>query len=93
MTVKSRYLKVDFFKEINIISLNTSAYSKRDQLSLNYVMWKNHIVITPFYEPYENHRKNGDFEFIYGKNHTHDVVKKGRYERFIYLDMKFSVLK
>ncbi len=52
-------------------------YSKRDQLSFNFVMWKNNIIVTPFYKPYENHRENGDFKFIYGKNHTTD--KKGHF--------------
>lgn len=61
-------------------------YSKRDQLSLNYIMWKNKISVTPFYEPYENHHENGDFEFIIGEKHTQNKITNSNKEYWnIYL--------
>ena len=55
-------------------------YSKRDQLSFNYIMWKNKVPVTPFYDPYENHHTNGDFEFVIGAKHTQDKIGgKGKF--------------
>lgn len=51
-------------------------YSKRDQLSFNYIMWKNGVEVRPFYDNRQNHHNNGDFIFQSGKKHNQDVIRK-----------------
>ena len=58
-------------------------YSKRDQLSFDYVMWKENICVYPFYTNGKEHRQNGDFAFIYGKKHDQDKIKRINYKHKI----------
>ena len=51
------------------------SYSKRDQLSFDYAIWKNNISVLPLYEKGTEHRTNGDFVFRYGNNHNQDKIK------------------
>lgn len=52
-------------------------YSKRDQLSFNYALWKTGTVATPIYSG-ENgfgiHRKCSDFIFVYVPSHNQDKI-------------------
>ena len=45
-------------------------YSKRDQLSFDYALWKNNTIVHPLYPNGKDHRENGDFTFLYGQNHN-----------------------
>lgn len=52
-------------------------FSKRDQLSLRYVLWKTKVPIIPIYTD-ENgfgiHRQSKDFTFIFKKTHNQDKI-------------------
>lgn len=60
-------------------------YSKRDQLSFDYAMWKNNIKTIPFYDDNGagTHRNNGDFKFTYIPAHNQDKIKKFSYKELI----------
>lgn len=61
-------------------------YSKRDQLSFNYALWKTGIKQTPVYtdkDGFGNHRTSEDFTFVKSKTHNHNVVKTRRFIRFV----------
>lgn len=54
-------------------------YSKRDQLSFNYALWKTNIERTPIYSgPYGFgiHRQNETFSFVYQQGHGTDKLRK-----------------
>ncbi len=59
-------------------------YSKRDQLSFDYVMWANNIKTVPFYN--DNgagmHRYCGDFIFKYIPEHNQDKIKTHKFKLF-----------
>ncbi len=57
-------------------------YSKRDQLSFDYAIWKNNISVLPFYEKGTEHRENGDFLYHYGKKHNQDKLKYPNFKIF-----------
>ncbi|MBO8425667.1 MAG: DUF616 domain-containing protein [Proteobacteria bacterium] len=63
----------------NMISL----YSKRDQLSFDFVAWKNQVKITDMYETAGAHRKNGDFVFTYIPQHNQDKIPSKKMPRWI----------
>jgi len=44
------------------------SYSKRDQLSFNFVLWHYNMSYTEMYNG--DHRTNGDFDFIYKQSHN-----------------------
>ena len=57
-------------------------YSKRDQLSFNYALWKTGVKNTPIYSD-ENgfgiHRKSPDFTFVFATTHNQDkTIYKSR---------------
>lgn len=52
-------------------------YSKRDQLSFNYAMWKTGVLHTPIYvdeRGFGMHRKSPDFTYIVSATHNQDVI-------------------
>lgn len=51
-------------------------YSKRDQLSFDFAMWKNQITVLPFYSNGKDHHLNGDFVFQSGKKHDQDKLSE-----------------
>mgnify|MGYP003289656241 CR=1 FL=1 len=51
-------------------------FSKRDQLSFDYTLWKYHVYIRPFYEKETEHRTNGDFLFQYGQRHDQNKINQ-----------------
>ena len=53
-------------------------YSKRDQLSFNYVMWNKNIIVHPLYLDKKAHRLDENFIFLYGKNHNRGYGRGGR---------------
>jgi len=59
-------------------------YSKRDQLSFNYAMWKNNITIQPLYDSNdtETHRTSKNFKFTYGATHDQNKVKTRKFKLF-----------
>lgn len=60
-----------------------SKYSKRDQLSFDFVAWKYGINITPMYTIPGMHRTCGDFTFVYIDSHNQDKIKKFKYPYYI----------
>lgn len=53
-------------------------YSKRDQLSFNFVAWRYNIKITPLYNQAGEHRTNKDFIFSYKAAHNQDKITSKR---------------
>lgn len=56
-------------------------YSKRDQLSFNYVLWKTGINQTPIYtnkDGFGIHRKSEDFTFVKSETHNQNRVASGQ---------------
>jgi hypothetical protein len=51
-------------------------YSKRDQLSFNYAMWKNNIKILSLYDDPQYYRHSGNIKFVFNPSHTHDRIKQ-----------------
>ena len=61
-------------------------YSKRDQLSFNYALWKTGVVRVPIYTD-ENgfgaHRQSSDFTFVFAPSHTQDKITQKRQPGFL----------
>lgn len=51
-------------------------FSKRDQLSFDYAIWKHRVDVLPFYKKGTEHRTNGEFLFHYGQKHNQDKIDK-----------------
>ena len=52
-------------------------YSKRDQLSFNYALWKKNIKSVPIYtgpDGFGAHRKTDDLTFVFAKSHNQDKI-------------------
>lgn len=49
-------------------------FSKRDQLSFDYAVWKKKLKVEPFYPNGRMHHENLDFKFSSGKKHNQDKI-------------------
>ncbi len=68
----------DIAPSLNLWWKMVRKYSKRDQLSCNYAMWKHNINIIPMYSTPGEHRTNGDFTFVYPNTHNQDKIKSDK---------------
>ena len=56
-----------------------NTYSKRDQLSFNYTLWKTKTPYTPIYTDdrgFGMHRKSADFTFVFKASHDSNRIEK-----------------
>ena len=58
-------------------------YSKRDQLSFCYALWKTNIKYVPIYTDEQgfgiHHKKDGDFTFVHSQSHNHDPIVRTKH--------------
>jgi hypothetical protein len=73
-------------KTLNLWWRMIAKYSKRDQLSFNYALWKTGVGATPIYTDVAGfgiHRTSSDFSFVYAPSHNHNNVAIDAGKQFI----------